>query len=124
MRHRQALKRRYGHSSVKLHRVGGAQAEGAKRLGLIKVTRASAKELFDYGVPVIMVGSNVNDYHFFDNWHLAYEVDPRRVESQGSSFDVVANSFGAHLEPELGRHTAFFVRRSKLPASFATRRNS
>ena len=118
---RRTLHRRYGHAGLKLHRVGGAQAEMGKRLGLIKITKASAKELFEHGVPIVMVGSNVNDHHFFGGWNLAYEVDPRRVESQGSTFDVVANSFGAHLEPELGRHTAFFVAKTKLPASFATR---
>ncbi len=92
--------------TIKIRRVGGAQAQMAReKLGLVKIDRGSAKRLFGAGVPIVMVGSNVNAHHFFGGWHLAYRADP----GHDRSFDVIANAFSFHLEPELGRRPAFFV---------------
>jgi len=92
----------------KIKRVGGAQAEMARSLGLIKIDRPSAKLLYNAGVPLVMVGSNVNSFHFFGGWGLAHHVNTAKA-SQEKSFDSYANSFGFYLEPELGRGVSFFV---------------
>lgn len=98
-----------------IRKVSGAQAEQAKRLGLVKITRASALHLWMKGVPIIMVGSKVNAANFFGNWRLAHEMPSRdRVEAErpwGSAdkgFTVLVNSFNSYLEPELGK-PAFFL---------------
>ena len=90
-------------------KVGGAQAEGARRLGLIKIAESSARNLFDLGIPLTVVGNNVNDFHFFGGWHLAYPLDSQRYNEDGVSFDRFLNQYLAYLEPELGRSAAFFV---------------
>jgi len=99
--------------ATKIRRVGGAQAEMAKRdLKMTKVTRGSAKALWDEGTPVCMVGNKVNSHHFFSGWHLAYCADPSGY--QPGDFDRLANSFGAHLDRELGNQVAFFVKDKDL----------
>jgi len=97
-----------------VRRVGGAQAEGARSLGLVKIDRPSAKRLWAKGTPIVIVGSNVGPFHFFGGWHLAHTVDPSDPRYEGTTFDVYANQFGSYLEPELGRHPAFFVKASDL----------
>ena len=97
---------------LKIRRVGGAQAEMAKSLGLTKVTRDSAKSLWDSGQEVCMVGNKVNSHHFFGGWHLAYCADPSGRSA--SDFNRLANSFGAHLEAELGNRVAFFVKTTAI----------
>ena len=94
---------------VKIRRVGGAQAEGARRLGLVKVDRASAERLWNAGVQIVVVGSNVNDFHFFKGWHLAMQTDPDRISSEGLTFSQFANNWSYYNEdPETGK-IAFFM---------------
>jgi hypothetical protein len=97
---------------AKIRRVGGVQAEMGKEVGLTKVTRNSAKSLWDAGVPVCMVGNKVNSHHFFGGWHLMHCADPTGREP--GDFDRLANSFNFYLEPELGNRVAFFVRDKDL----------
>ena len=82
---------------LKIRRVGGAQAEMAKSLGLTKVTRDSAKSLWDSGQEVCMVGNKVNSHHFFGGWRLAYCADPSGRSA--SDFNRLANSFGVISTP-------------------------
>lgn len=86
-----------------LRLVSGAQADMARRLGLTKVTKASAKKVWEAGLPLVFIGSNVNDYHFFGGWNLAYIPHVRA----GTSFESVFNSFNFYLEPENGRPVTF-----------------
>lgn len=89
-----------------LRTVHGTQAKGARLLGLTKVTEDSARRVWDAGFPVIMVGSNVNSFHFFGGWRLAYVPSEDALKEP---FDRIANSFGAYREPELGQRTSFFI---------------
>jgi thioredoxin reductase (NADPH) len=110
-----------GSADVHVRRVGGAQAEmAAKDLSLIKVDEPSARRLWAAGVPLTIVGSNVNSFHFFGGWHLAYTVDPSE-ERYKDQYDVVVNSFNAHLEPELGRRASFFVEQKYMVGSGSVR---
>jgi hypothetical protein len=79
-----------------------------KRLGLVKITRQSAADLFDLGVPLVLAPSKVNDYHFFDGWHLAMRVDSQRYLAEGHTFSRLENSFNAHADAETG-NAAWFV---------------
>lgn len=99
---------------LELRRVSGAQAEMAKRLGLVKITRASAKYLFDMGVPLVIVGNKVNDFHFFGGWRLAFNLDSQRYLDEGVSFESMVNNWSAYNEnPETGT-IAFFVSEKEL----------
>jgi len=94
---------------IKVRKVPGVQAEMAKRLGLTKITRESAKNLFSFGVELVVVGSKVNDYHFFGGWHLAMHVDPVRYHHEGVGFEHFVNNWSSYNEnPETGK-IAFFV---------------
>jgi hypothetical protein len=92
-----------------IRRVSGAQASQARSLGLVKITKNSANLLFDAGVPLVVVGTNVNSFHFFGGWHLAMHVDTERYLNEGQTFDRLVNSWSAYNEnPETGK-MAFFV---------------
>lgn len=94
---------------VNIRRVGGAQAEEAKRLGLIKVDTNSAERLFNAGIPFVIVPSKVNSYHFFGGWRLAMHVDPERYKSEDWTFKQMLNNWSYYNEnPENGK-AAFFV---------------
>jgi hypothetical protein len=96
--------------NVVIRRVGGAQAEQARELGLTKVSAATARQLFSADVPFVVVGNKVNASHFFKNWHLAMVVDPKKYkEEAGKTFDQFLNNYMFYLEPELGSQAAFFV---------------
>jgi len=78
-------------------------------LGLVKVTRASAAELFRDGIPFIIIGNNVNSYHFFGGWHLGMTVDPSRYHAEGWDFDHLVGNWSQYNEnPETGK-ASFFV---------------
>lgn len=83
--------------------VSGYVAEDARRLGLTKVTRASAEKVYDAGFPVVLVGSKINTYHFFARSHLAFVMWPE----EGHTFSSRYNNFDFYLEPELGKPTTF-----------------
>jgi len=89
-------------------RVKGAQAEMALSLGLVKIARSSAKDLFDLGVPLVLVGNNVNDYHFFGGQHLATRVDSQRIKDEGWDLDKYVNNWAYYNEQDQGT-PAFFV---------------
>jgi len=112
---------------MKIKRVAGVQAEGASDLGLVKITRDSAKQMYAHGERVVIVGNKVGAHAFFKGWHLAHTLDPKEKyrEGSGAEFDVIANSFNSYLEPELGSRPAFFVDKEVLPKrSRATRHTS
>jgi hypothetical protein len=90
--------------------VRGAQADGAKSLGLIKITRPSAKALWDRKVPIVIVGNKVAPFHFFGGWRLAM----RSSNEHYTCFDSFANNFALCLDGELGNQVAFFVFRDDL----------
>jgi hypothetical protein len=99
---------------LELRRVGGAQAEGAKSLGLVKIIRASAKYLFNMGVPLVIVGNKVGAHAFFKNWHLAFNLDSQRYLDEGVSFESMVNNWSHYNEnPETGT-IAFFVAETEL----------
>jgi len=85
-----------------LQLVRGHQADSARALGLTKITRGSAEKVWDVGLPIVFVGSNVNTYHFFKNTSLAYVARP-----QGQSFKSVFNNVSFYMEPEIGRPVTF-----------------
>jgi hypothetical protein len=110
---------------MKIQRVGGAQAQQAKSLGLAKVTRESARHLYASGVPVVLVGNKVGAHAFFKGWHLAHEVHPKHNrEGSPQEFDVIANSFNAYLEPQLGSQPAYFIDEKYLPPKSTRARHS
>jgi len=94
---------------VVVRRVGGAQAEMALRLGLVKVDTKSAERLFNAGVQFVVVGSKVNDYHFFGGWHLAMEIDPARYKAEGVTFRSFINNWSYYNETSETGKAAFFV---------------
>jgi len=104
----------------KIRRVGGAQADQALKNNLVKVTKESAEEMWERGYNVMIVGSNVSPFHFFGGWNLAQRMPKLEraeldmPESSISRFDRIVNYFNSHLEPELGRHPAFFVNKYEL----------
>lgn len=110
--------------AFKIRRIGGAQAQQAAAIGLIKIDRASAKRLYDAGLPITMAGDKVGAHAFFGHWSLAHTVHPASDwDKYRGQFDVLANSFNSYLDAELGRRPAFFVARNDLArAVHATRR--
>lgn len=94
---------------LQIQRVGGAQAEQAKSQGLTKVNEATARRLWDADVPFFMAGDKVGGHALFGHWNLAAHLNPAEAKQQGATFDVMRNRFVAYLEPQLGRHAAYFV---------------
>ena len=90
-----------------LRLVRGAQADMARQRGLTKINRDSAARVWAAGIPMVIVGSDVNDHHFFSGWSLATVPSAEALESQ--TFQQGVNAFEFYLEPELGRHASFFV---------------
>lgn len=76
-----------------------------------RINKTVARKLYNEGKTIIIVGDNVNDYHFFDGWHLASQMNKGDVEYSPSvsEFDARVNNFEFYLEPELGRRAAFFI---------------
>lgn len=100
--------------SIKIRRVRGAQAEMGRRLGLIKVDTASAERLFNAAIPLVIVGTNVNTYHFFAGWHLAMEIDPVKYKGENWTFRQMLNNWSYYnADPETGK-AAFFVHKKHL----------
>jgi hypothetical protein len=95
---------------VEIRRVGGAQAEEAKRhLGLIKVDTNSAERLFNAGIPFVVAPSKVNSFHFFGGWSLAMRVDPKRYKNEGWTFQQLLNDWSYYNEHSETGKAAFFV---------------
>ena len=91
-------------------RVRGAQAEMAlKDLGLVKITESSAEDLYGFGVPLVVVGNNVNSYHFFKGWHLAMDVDSQRYLGENWSFKQFRNNWSSYNENTETGKIAYFV---------------
>ena len=89
--------------------VKGAQADMARSLGLVKIARSSAKDLFDMGVPLVLVGSKVNSHHFFGGWHLAMRMDSQRILEEGYDFDRYVNNWSYYNDNNETGKAAFFV---------------
>lgn len=85
--------------------VGGAQADGARSLGLTKISEESARRAWNAGLPIIFVGNKVNDFHFFKGWGLAQIHQP----GPDSDFDTILNAINFYLEPELGNRVSTFM---------------
>ena len=98
-------------------RVTGAQADMAKRIGLVKITASSAEQLFDLGVPLVIVGNKVNDYHFFGGFHLAMRVDSERYLGEGLTFKQMLNNWAYYNENSETGKAAFFVRSQYVASS-------
>lgn len=98
-------------SNLKIVKVGGSQAEGAKQY-LTKITKDSANQLLHLGYGIIMVGNKVAPWHFFGGYHLAHKVEPSILKE--TDFDSYVRNFEFYLDPELGDKTAFFVSTSDL----------
>lgn len=90
-------------------KVRGVQAHQAlHNLGLVKIVKSSARDLYDMGIPVTVIGNKVNSYHFFKGWHLAMTVDSREHEG-ARDFDRLVRDWSNYNEnPETGK-IAFFV---------------
>jgi len=113
------------HPKVSIRRVSGVQASGAReRLGLIKITKPSAKALWDLDIPIVMIGNNVNAFHFFDGWSLAYRADPSKLKGEDWSFDRLVGDFNFYMARELGRAVAFFVFADELAKSLRDDKSS
>lgn len=72
-----------------------------------RITKTAARKLFNEGKEVIIVGNNVNDFHFFSGWNLAHTF---KKDEDHQDFDSYVNSFEFYLEPELGKYAAFFIK--------------
>lgn len=71
-----------------------------------RIDKREARKRFNRGEVIIVVGDNVNDYHFFSGWHLAQRIE--KTEDR-NDFDSWINNFEFYLEPELGKRAAFFT---------------
>lgn len=112
-------------TKIVLRTVKGAQAQGAReRLGLIKVTKPSAKQLWDFDIPIVLIGNNVNAHHFFDGWSLAYRVEPSKLKGEDWTFDRLVGDFNFYMDRELGRAVAFFVFADELAKSLRDDKSS
>lgn len=89
-------------------RVRGAQAEQALGLGLVKIAKSSAKDLYDMGIPITVVGNNVNSFHFFKGWGLAMTVDSREHGGE-RDFDKFVRNWSIYNENSETGKIAFFV---------------
>lgn len=92
-------------------RVRGAQAEMALRdLGLVKITESSARDLFNFGIPLVVAPSKVNSHHFFGGWHLAMRLDPQRyLEDENDSLAYIKKNYPPDLkEQALSSHISAF----------------
>lgn len=99
--------------SVKIRRVGGAQAQMAlKDLGLVKVDVASAERLFNAGVPFVIAPAKVNSHHFFGGWGLAMRVDSARYNAENWTFKRFLNNWSHYNENSETGKAAFFVSKS------------
>lgn len=101
--------------ALTVKKVGGAQAEQARGIGLVKIDKASAERLYNHGADIVIVGDKVGAHAFFKGWAVAFKFS-NKGRSPGD-FARTVNSFGAHLEPELGRHPAFFVGKDDYAAA-------
>ena len=68
------------------------------------IRHASQKLAKNPSLKWFLVGSNINEFHFFSGWNLAY------ISSDGAreaGILQLAKEFGYYLEPELGRSIAY-----------------
>lgn len=87
------------------------------RLGKYQtISITKARNLYNAGHKVGIVGNNVNEYHFFGGWHLATWISLADAIAKGYGsldgcvqFDARVANFKFYLEPELGRRVRFFV---------------
>lgn len=80
---------------------------GVQCPGHIRVNISQLKKWFAQGNSFkgFLVGNNVNSFHFFGGWHLAYTLEAANLEE----FTKQLNSFHFYLDPELGNQAAIFL---------------
>lgn len=105
--------------TLTVKRIGGAQAYQAHGIGLVKIDRASAERLYDHGAAITIAGDKVGAHAFFGHWSLAFTFSNKGRDP--GDFSRAVNSFGFHLEPELGRHVALFVGKDDYQAATGKR---
>lgn len=88
---------------------------GQRYPGYTKVSVRQVRRMLDEGQTFdgFLVGNNVNSFHFFGGWHLAFRIE---VQSR-AEFDRSLNAFLFYLEPELGNRAAIFLKRQPQPAN-------
>lgn len=92
-------------------KVRGCQAEQVKkRLNLVKITRDSARDLYEvFGIPLVVAPSKVNSFHFFGGWHLAFHVNCQRYVYEDWTFDKFVANWSIYNEHAETGKIAFFV---------------
>lgn len=80
-----------------------------------KLRKNEARKRYNAGETVLIVGDNVNSFHFEDGWHLAIPINkddypPTQRENDDTTFDYRVNQFEHYLARELGRRAAYYVK--------------
>ncbi len=77
-----------------------------------KINKVQARKLYDSNETVLVVGDNVNSFHFENGWHLTYIVTKTDIDKRedGWTFDKLVRNFEWYLDRELGRRAAYYVR--------------
>lgn len=74
-----------------------------------KIRKDKARKLYNEGKEIVIVGDNVNRYHFFSGLYLARRIQKDSEKISNRLFDDVINSFEFYLERELGRRAAYYI---------------
>jgi hypothetical protein len=72
-----------------------------------RISKTKARKLYEAGYSVVIVGDNVNTFHFFDGWYLAHRI--ASTDGREMTFDAQVINFEFYLERELGRRSAFYL---------------
>ncbi len=105
------------------HKVGGAQAREAERLGFVKIDRATARRFFEIGKTVIVTGSQVDPHHFTGGYKLAILLDrggcdgcPELLSGEAPASRALPAGRGSHEEPYVELSSGRWARK-RLPPS-------
>ncbi len=82
----------------------------------IRINKKQLEKLFTnpaFRFTGFIVGNKVNNFHFFNGWHLAHRIEGYSKADMQSAI----NGFAFHLELELGNNVAIFVKRSAVRRS-------
>lgn len=77
-----------------------------------RVNKKVARNLYNQGISILMVGCNVNSHHFESGWNLGIFIAASDFDNEGvDKFDSRVNNFKFYLESELGRYPAFYLKK-------------
>jgi len=77
----------------KAKKLGGAAAGQGGPLGLVRLRKESAQQLFAQGVPLVLAPSKVSTKHFFEGQRYAWRIDSARYLKRGVTLNVLVEEY-------------------------------